>query len=249
MDANFAIIVFLFFTISVIYSSAGFGGGSSYLAVLSLFSLEFTSIRLIALICNITVVSNSVFLFWKNGLLNFYKVWPLVILSIPLAYLGGLILINQKIFYAILTISLLLAALSMFFSSTKQLSEINEIATAGIGGGIGFLSGIVGIGGGIFLSPLLHLSRWASPKTIAASTAFFILVNSIAGIIGQVSTNGCIVEGKHIFILILAVLIGSQIGSRITINLLDSKTVKRVSAILIFLVAVRLFLLQFSSIY
>ena len=109
-----------------------------------------------------------------------------------------------------------------------------------IGGGIGFLSGLVGIGGGIFLSPLLYLSRWNIPKVIAATTAAFILVNSIAGLIGQVHTNGFSVDFQVVILLLITVLIGGQIGSRLTVSWINPQIVRRITAFLILFVSLRI---------
>ncbi len=235
-----------FFCIAVIYGSAGFGGGSSYIAVLSLFSLSFIEIRMIALLCNITVVSGSVYLFWRNGLFTSKRILPLIILSIPFSYWGGRYNIEEQAFYILLGISLFIASSLMIYNPQSQsesnLQKLSKYSNAIIGGGIGFLSGLVGIGGGIFLSPLLHLSRWGKIKSIAATTALFILVNSIAGLTGQIITNGWSISIHYPIILMLSVFLGGQVGARLTIFRLRSIWVKRVTAILIMMVAIRLLL-------
>ncbi|MGK0364310.1 MAG: putative membrane protein YfcA [Saprospiraceae bacterium] len=229
----------VFFIIALFYSAAGFGGGSSYLAVLALFSFEFTTIRLLALMCNITVVSGSIYIFYQNGYLKLKKIFPLIILSIPFAYMGGRMKISQDFFFILLGFTLLTAAILMLLSKPTQTRKLPVYANAFIGSGIGFLSGIVGIGGGVFLSPLLYLSRWGAAKNIAACTALFILVNSIAGLTGQVMTNGFPVDFSYAAWLIGAVFLGGQIGARLTAFRLDPIVVKRITAILILLVAVR----------
>ena len=231
-----------FFFIAAIYSSAGFGGGSSYLAILSLSPMAFQDMRLTALICNVIVVCSSVFLFNKHKYIKWPKVIPLIILSIPLAYLGGKMFLEERLFFLLLGFSLLLAALAMIFDSKTHVVKIPKYGNAMIGGGIGFLSGMVGIGGGIFLSPLLHLSRWGKPKVIAATSAIFILVNSIAGIIGQAVANDFSFQMNELLILMLAVFLGGQIGARMTILKFDHIWVKRVTAIVVLIVAIRLLL-------
>lgn len=240
MPVELYILIPIFFFIALFYAAAGFGGGSSYLAILALFPFEFTSIRLIALMCNIVVVSGSVYIFYKNGYLKLKRIFPLIILSVPFAYLGGRMKISQDFFFVLLGFTLLTAAILMLLSQPIQTRKLPNYANAIIGSGIGFLSGIVGIGGGIFLSPLLYLSRWGTAKVIAACTAFFIFVNSIAGLIGQVMTNGFPVDFSFVACLLGAVFLGGQIGVRLTTFRLSSVVVRRITAVLILLVAVRI---------
>ena len=230
----------IFFLIALIYSAAGFGGGSSYLAVLTLFPLEFTEVRMVALLCNIVVVSGSVYVFYQNDFLRIRKILPLVLLSVPFAYFGGSLKINQSIFFIILGLTLFIAAILMLIKKQDKTVKFPPYINGIIGGGIGFLSGLVGIGGGIFLSPLLYLSRWNIPKVIAATTASFILVNSVAGLIGQVHTNGFSVDFQVVVLLLITVLIGGQIGSRLTASWINPQIVRRITAFLILFVSLRI---------
>ena len=230
----------IFFFIALFYAAAGFGGGSSYLAILALFSIEFTTIRLVALLCNITVVSSSVYIFYQNGYLKLKRILPLILLSIPFAYFGGRMKISQEFFFVLLGFTLLTSAILMLISKPSKTRKLPTYANAFIGSGIGFLSGIVGIGGGIFLSPLLYLSRWGTPKIIAACTALFIFVNSIAGLVGQILTNGFSIDFSFVGCLIVAVFIGGQIGVRLTAFRLNPILIKRITAILILIVAMRI---------
>lgn len=244
MDFELIQLIVMFTLIAVIYSSAGFGGGSSYLAILALIGDSFPSIRMIALLCNITVVTASVILMHKHKFLDIKKNIPLIMLSIPLAFLGGRFKMEESTFFIILGFSLLIASFLMFFfnykNQHKKRFNISNIGTGIIGGGIGFLSGVVGIGGGIFLSPILHLTRWAEVKKIAAATALFILVNSIAGLLGQITNHGFVVNPLHAISLMIAVFVGGQVGVHLSINILSPRIIKRITAILIFLVAIRL---------
>jgi len=233
-------LVPLFFLIALVYSSAGFGGGSSYLAILSFFSLGFVHLRMIALICNIVVVSNSVYLFSKHKFIKWPKVLPLILFSIPLAFLGGTIQLEARIFYLLLGNTLFLSSVFMLVDVSRKQKGLPRYSNGFIGGAIGFLSGLVGIGGGIFLSPFLHLSNWDKPKVIAATSAAFILANSIAGLTGQIYTNGFNLEWKIVAALLLAVFVGSQVGVRMTIFKFRPLIVKRITASVILLVAVRL---------
>ncbi|MEN8124068.1 MAG: sulfite exporter TauE/SafE family protein [Bacteroidota bacterium] len=237
-------IVLLFFVIAVLYSSVGFGGGSSYLAILALTGLAYIQIRAISLLCNIVVVTGGTFIFAKNGHYNWKKVLPLVFLSVPMAFVGGYLKISQVFFFVLLGITLIVAASLMWFSknlSNYQLKNKNSIVNdASIGGFIGFISGMVGIGGGVFLAPVLHLTNWDTPKKIAATSSFFILVNSVSGLIGQFQNPDFFIEPKITIILMVTVFIGGQIGSRLSANFISSFVLKRITAIIIAIVGIRI---------
>jgi len=165
MEIEFTILLVSFFFVALIYSSVGFGGGSSYLAILALLSVDFQLMRSTALLCNIIVVVGGVYIFYNEGKLDLKKSWPLVISSIPLAYIGGLWPIRQEVFFILLGITLVVVSILLWlqpernssFSNTKYDTTTFKII---IGGALGLLSGLVSIGGGIFLSPILHFIRW-----------------------------------------------------------------------------------------
>ena len=230
-------IIFFFVLISLIYASVGFGGGSSYLAVLALYELPFKEMRLIALICNIIVVTGGTVVFIRHKQVIWKKILPLIILSVPMAYLGARLKISAAVFFMLLGCSLIVAAVLLWIKPGTKTKAINKkegaLKHGAIGGGIGFLSGMVGIGGGIFLSPLLNLMRWDTPKRIAATASFFILVNSISGIAGQLSHSPSI-NGTRVLFLCLAVLIGGQIGSHIGTIKFNPLMVRRMTALLVF---------------
>lgn len=237
-------IILLFFVIAILYSSVGFGGGSSYLAVLALTGIAYTQIRSTALVCNIVVVFSNVLLFHKEKLLNWKKVTPLVLFSVPLAFLGGFLKINQTIFFILLGITLLIAAITMWLSKNIFLSskkpKTNSYKNAIYGGGIGFISGMVGIGGGIFLAPFLHLKKWDIPKKIAATSSVFILVNSIAGLLGQYINPNFAIDWNLTSILLVTVFLGGQIGSRMSNKFFSPIQLKKATAILIAFVSIRI---------
>lgn len=230
--------------VAILYSSVGFGGGSSYLAILSLTGIVFTQIRATALLCNIIVVSSNVFLFYHQKKLNWKKILPLVLFSIPLAFIGGYLKISQQIFFILLGFTLLFAAITMWVSKriiTSEEKTMNQkpLKNASYGGIIGFVSGIVGIGGGIFLAPLLHLTNWDTPKKIAATASFFILVNSISGLLGQYSNPDFEIDWNLTSILLITVFIGGQIGSRMSNNYFTPIQFKKATAVLIAFVSIR----------
>jgi uncharacterized membrane protein YfcA len=171
-------IIFFFLLISFVYASVGFGGGSSYLAVLTFYAFPFQEMKLTALICNIIVVTGGTAIFIRHKQVDWKKVIPLVIISVPMAFLGARLKLSEDTFFIILGCSLLVASILLWIK-TRQLqeagfapSENNYVKDASIGGGIGLLSGMVGIGGGIFLSPILNLMKWDTPKKIAATASF-----------------------------------------------------------------------------
>lgn len=238
-------LCFFFFAIAMIYSSVGFGGGSSYIALLSLYALPFKELRLLALICNVVVVSGSVLVYWKNGLIDFKKVLPIVLTSVPLAYIGAMLRISQTTFFVLLGCSLVVAALLLWVKKKQtEVSSKNDksVKNVAIGGAIGFLSGMVGIGGGIFLSPILNLSKWNTPKKIAATASFFILVNSIAGIAGQLTQLPNDMNYTRIIALVLSVFLGGQIGARFGAIKFNPLVVKRVTAVVVFAAGINILL-------
>ena len=237
-------IILLFFVVAILYSSVGFGGGSSYLAILALTGIVFTQIRATSLLCNIVVVSGNVFLFYQQKKISWKKILPLVLLSVPFAFVGGYLKINQQLFFILLGFTLLFAAITMWVSKKIIVQETNSTNISSkkniyFGGIIGFISGIVGIGGGIFLAPLLHLTNWDTPKKIAATTSFFILVNSIAGLLGQCSNPDFEIDWHLTSILLVTVFIGGQIGSRLSNNYFTPIHLKKATAILIAFVSIR----------
>jgi uncharacterized membrane protein YfcA len=230
-------IILFFCFIAFIYSSVGFGGGSSYLAILALYAFPFKEIRIIALICNIIVVAGGTALFIRHKNVLWSKVLPIAVAGTFAAYSGASIKISERFFFIILGISLIVAGILLCAEktgSTPLVTTKNNIARdAATGGIIGLLSGMVGIGGGIFLSPLLNLLRWDSPKRIAATACIFILVNSIAGIAGQLSFFSESLNINTLLLLGSAVLIGGQAGARLGINMFNQQLVKRVTGVLV----------------
>lgn len=236
---DFYILLVSFFFIALIYSSVGFGGGTSYLALMGVMAVSFEVMRPAALICNIVVVTGSVFIFYKEKLIDFKKIWPFIVASLPLAFLGGYYPIKEAAFFRILGVTLVLAAFSLWFfekfskqdgASGKSDSAILNLF---LGGSIGFLSGLVSIGGGIFLSPILHFLRWDHARRISALASIFILVNSVSGLVGQISQSASL-DWKFIFPLTAAVLVGGQVGSRLGAMKFNPLYIRRITAALIF---------------
>lgn len=239
----------LFFLIAIAYASVGFGGGSSYNALLILSGVDFRLVPAIALSCNILVVSGGVYHSLRAGYLTLGQLLPFILLSIPMAWIGGSLLISEQVFIGLLGFSLLIAAIQMIF---KQRSSVKPhhlgttrfwLTSAFTGGFIGLVSGITGVGGGIFLAPVIYLFRLVPPKTVAGITSGFILVNSIAGLGGQMMKAGeysPLTGWVEAWPLFLVVIIGGQIGTRLGVYKLPETWIKRLTAVLIMYVALRL---------
>ncbi|MFT5138968.1 MAG: putative membrane protein YfcA [Lysobacterales bacterium] len=245
------VLAFVFFTIALVYATVGFGGGSSYSALLVLAGKEFHLIPVISLSCNIIVVSGGAFHFHKAGLFSSRKLLPFLVLSIPMAWFGGQLQVNESTFVGLLGMILLLAGGQMIWTSLGEQSLLRSRAMnlwiLGLPAGavIGLISGIVGIGGGIFLAPLLHLGTSLEARKIAAMASGFILLNSISGLAGQLMKQGEVsVYGQWVdsWPLFLAVFLGGQLGSRLGINVLPEHWIKRLTGLLIAYVAIRLLL-------
>ena len=237
-------LAILFFVIALLYASVGFGGGSSYIAILLLAGLAIEEVRLIALICNIIVVLGACINYYRADLILWKKILPIVILSVPFAFVGGMIQLDGGIYKLLAGITLVIAALLMIKPVEVNHASIKELSTlqrSTIGSSIGFISGLIGIGGGIFLSPLLNILRWQTTKVISVTASVFILFNSIAGIAGQL-TNNININIQQIITLGLAVLIGGQIGNYLNIKLLSPRVIKLLTAILVGVVGIRFIL-------
>ncbi len=237
----------LFLIVALLYSMVGFGGGSSYIAILLAFGMAVDELRILALLCNIAVVLVASVRYYKADLILWRKVLPIVIFSIPAAYLGAKIQVEDQLYNVITGLILLAASLLMVVRKTKlkrkQRQSENAMLLAMAGIGIGFLSGFVGIGGGIFLSPLLFLMNWGKAKEISAMCSVFILVNSLSGITGHIE-NYYLLDTKLTISLIFSVIIGGLIGNRLNIKQLKPQYIRIFSAILIGYVGIRLLILQ-----
>ncbi len=236
----------IFFLIALLYSMVGFGGGSSYIAILSITGINYLLIPQVALVCNIIVVAGGAYNFTKKGLISWSFLTPLIVASIPAAYIGGAIPIDQQTYQGLLGALLFLAGILMITAKKDTLIENNKPVKKYklfiLGSLIGLVSGMAGIGGGIFLSPLLNLLRWQKPKDIAASSSLFILVNSIFGLIGQIGKNNFSLNSydNKLFLLFIAVFLGGQIGPRFCTSVLSQQKVKILTAYLILIVSSRL---------
>ncbi|NOX82409.1 MAG: sulfite exporter TauE/SafE family protein [Alphaproteobacteria bacterium] len=242
------VLVLLFFITAVLYASVGFGGGSTYNALLVLHGADYRILPSIALICNIIVGAGGAFRFSRAGHLDWRALAPWIVASVPAAWIGGRIPISETFFIAALGLTLLAAGVRLAFERTPaapggEFHPPPATLAIAIGAALGFISGLVGIGGGIFLAPVLYFLRWGSPQKIAAACSLFILANSLSGLAGQAMKLGDVGGVSMLaeyWMVFPAVLIGGQIGSRLGASKLSPATVKRLTAALILYVAIRL---------
>ncbi|MDP5103433.1 MAG: sulfite exporter TauE/SafE family protein [Erythrobacter sp.] len=241
-----ALLAFAFLVTALLYASVGFGGGSTYSALLALSGLDYRLLPLISLSCNIVVVAGSSLRFARAGLTPWRKALVIVALGAPASFLGGLTPIKEVAFLTLLGASLVLTSLTMLLpvrendsGAPTRFAKWMPLAA----GPLGYFAGLVGIGGGIFLAPLLHLARWEAPRGIAATASLFILVNSLFGLGGQMLKNGPGLFGQALgaaLPLLLAVVIGGQIGSLFATRLLPPAWIRWLTAALVLVVGVRL---------
>ena len=241
-----SILSILFFVTAILYSSVGFGGGSTYLALLLIWGIPYQIFPIIALSCNIIVVSGNSFNYIRAGNLNLKLLLPYLIGSIPLAFIGGSLPVEKEFFEILLLIVLSVAGLLLLFKfksyddKEENYRKIPIIISIFIGGILGFVSGVVGIGGGIFLSPILFLIRAAKPNHIITTASLFILINSLSGIIGQLTKSSVLSEFQNYWFLLLAVLIGGQIGNFLNLKIFPTRILALVTAGLVLFVAIRM---------
>ncbi len=236
-------VPFLFFLIATFYSSVGFGGGSSYLAVLSLLITDFYEIRTLALLLNLVVVSLGTIMFIRSKVFSWREFWPFIVFSIPAAFFGAQLRLSENVFFLILGGSLFLAGVFMMLQLWDQRTRmvpLNVPKSAALGSSVGLLSGLAGIGGGIFLSPTLNLMRWKTPKKVAALASFFIMLNSIAGLTGLIVADSFRFDTNWSPQLMVAVFAGGLLGSYLTNSKFDLRLIRVLTAILVIYVGSKL---------
>tara|TARA_Y100001958_G_C21213071_1_gene538646 strand:+ start:464 stop:1210 length:747 start_codon:yes stop_codon:yes gene_type:complete len=239
------ILSIFFFITAILYSSVGFGGGSTYLALLLIWDIPYYIIPVIALICNIIVVSSNSFNYVRAGNYNLKLLTPFLIGSIPLSFIGGTLIIKKEIFEILLFIVLLIAGLLLLINNKSYKNEIiiikkiNVFFSFFIGSILGLISGIVGIGGGIFLSPMLYLLKLEKPKVIATTASLFILINSISGILGQFTKELIINEILSYWLFFICVFVGGLIGNYLNIKIFSNRILAIITSLLVIFVAIR----------
>ncbi len=235
----------LIFLVAALYASVGHGGASGYLAVLAFFSVPPQQMAGTALVLNVLVSGLASYAFFRAGHFSFRLFWPFAVTSIPLAFAGGLIHISNHVYYLLLALALLAAAfrLSMAVAGPSDPSGTSPLKLSvalPTGAGVGLVSGIVGIGGGIFLSPILMLCKWATAKQTAAVAAVFILVNSLAGLAARTSRGD--LDLVPAVVPLIAAFAGGLLGSYWGAHRFSSLALRRVLALVLALAAVKLVL-------
>ncbi len=240
------ILSILFFVTAILYASVGFGGGSTYLALLLLWGVPYFIFPVVALTCNIIVVSGNCFNYIRAGNLNLKLLIPYLIGSIPLAFIGGSLPIEKEFFEILLFVVLTIAGVLLLFkfnsydNKIEIFRKIPILVSILIGGILGFVSGVAGVGGGIFLSPILFLLKAGKPKHIVTTASLFILINSLSGIFGQLTKSTVLNEIQNYWFLFLAVLIGGQIGNFLNLKIFPTRILALVTAALVLFVAIRM---------
>jgi len=240
------ILPILFFITAILYSSVGFGGGSTYLALLLIWNIPYYIFPIIALICNIIVVSGNSFNYIRAGNYNIRLLIPFLTGSIPLSFIGGSLFIDKEVFESLLFVVLSVAGILLLINNKSYenknliIRKLNDIISFFIGSILGLISGVIGIGGGIFLSPILFLLKAEKPKVIATTASLFILVNSISGMLGQLTKEMVINEIFNYWLLFIVVLIGGFVGNYINLKILPNRILVIITSLLVIFVAIRM---------
>ncbi|MEL7190270.1 MAG: sulfite exporter TauE/SafE family protein [Pseudomonadota bacterium] len=240
-----ALLAAAFALTALLYASVGFGGGSTYAALLAISGLDYRLLPMVVLVCNIVVVAGSTVRFARAGVTPWRGALLLTALAAPAAFVGGLIPVDEALFMTLLGASLILTGATLLIPVSEaqadaptRLAKIMPLVAAPMG----FVAGLVGIGGGIFLAPLLHLTRWRDARAIAGTASLFILINSLFGLAGQL-----LKQGPGAFVgaigyslpLLVAVVIGGQVGSFMAAKVLPKRWVRWLTAVLVLVVGAR----------
>ena len=240
------ILSILFFITAILYSRVGFGGGSTYLALLLVWDIPYYIFPIIALLCNIIVVSGNSFNYIRSGNHNFKLLIPFLIGSVPLAFVGGTLKIEKDIFEILLFFVLLIAGILLLINNKSYennnliTKKINITISLFIGSVLGLISGIVGIGGGIFLSPILFLLKAEKPKIIVTTASLFILINSISGIFGQLTKDNILIELTNYLPLFICVFVGGLLGNYLNLKIFTSRMLAITTSLLVIFVSIRM---------
>jgi uncharacterized membrane protein YfcA len=246
VSSDFAGLAALIFVAALLYSMVGHGGASGYLAAMALYGMAPAEMKPTALVLNIIVSAIGTIQFARAGRFVWRTFWPFALTSVPLAFIGGAIVLPDPTYRRIVGVALLLAAVRLFIFAARSGEDSRRrppiAAALPLGGAIGLLSGMTGVGGGIFLSPLLLLTKWADARTTAGVSAAFILVNSIAGLLGHSKNVQHLPAGLMTFGI--AAALGGVIGSTLGSRRLAPPAVRRMLAVVLVVAAVKLVLVK-----
>lgn len=241
MSEHILLLSLFIFLVAGLYASVGHGGASGYLALMTLLNMPIATIKPVALMLNIAVSLIAFIQFYRSGFFNKKLFIPLAIASVPAAYAGGLLSIDAHVYKQLLGGLLFISAIRLAMPLKKEaivIQHFNIVLVVMIGASIGFLSGMIGIGGGIILSPLLILVRYSDIKTTSGISALFIFVNSIAGLLGQMHQG--IVFSSSMSVMIAVAIAGGLIGSYIGAKQLNVSLLKKVLAVVLFIASLKL---------
>ena len=240
MDYSAIFVILAIAVVAVAYSTVGHGGASGYLAVMALLGVAPEVTRPTALVLNLFVASIGTYQFWRAGYFSWRVFWPFAIASVPAAFVGGMISLPTSTYKIVLGIVLALAAIRLAwkFSPNGEIKAPPVWAALLIGAAIGVVSGLVGIGGGVLLTPILLFANWSETKTAAGVSALFILVNSVSGLIGNYAQVSILPVAALPWIAVA--VIGGLIGSRIGARRLSSLALRRVLAVVLLFAAFKL---------
>ena len=239
---NTPLLLVILAIVAFLYASVGHGGASGYLAIMSLFAFPITFMKPTALVLNILVSGISFYFYYREKKFEWKLFYPFAITSIPFSFLGGFLKVETHLYKIILGTVLLFAVVrlvGLFGKGNKELQPINIPIALFIGALIGFLSGLIGIGGGIILSPVLLLLGWATMKQTAAVSALFIFVNSIAGLFGFVINGGTIPIASTP--LIAVVVFGGILGAFYGSKKMNTLTLRNVLALVLLIAIFKLY--------
>ncbi|MDX5325515.1 MAG: sulfite exporter TauE/SafE family protein [Bacteroidota bacterium] len=230
--------------VAFLYAAVGHGGASGYLALMALFSFTPEVMRPTALLLNLFVAGIAFYQYFKRGYFNQRLFWPFAIASIPMAYLGGFLELDASLYKKILGVFLVFAVIRMLDLFGRESERIRPIQTwHGLltGAVIGFFSGLIGIGGGIILTPVILLFHWGKMKEAACVSALFIWVNSTAGLIGQLHSGVTYSSGS--ILMVALALLGGSLGAYLGSQYLSGMVLKRILAVVLLMASIKLILI------
>jgi uncharacterized membrane protein YfcA len=236
-----SLLAIVFFVTAVLYSSVGNAGASGYLAVMTLTDLAPEAMKSTALLLNILVALIATVRFYRAGHFSWALVWPFTVASVPCAFLGGALVLPSGLYQGLVGIVLLFAAYRLFwYADQPQVhpTGVPRLVALLLGAGLGFVSGLTGIGGGIFLSPLLLVMGWAEPRQSASVSAAFILVNSIAGLFGETMSAHALPSAAPLWAG--AVVVGGFLGSELGARQLAEVALRRLLAVVLAIAGLKL---------
>ena len=248
MIDNVLLIIPLIFLAALLFSSVGHGGASAYLATFALVGMAPESMRPAALCLNVLVASIALYKFYKAGAFDWQLFWPIAIASIPAAFLGGQISLPSNTYKLVVGLCLLYAAWTIYIGANKadevKLNTVKKPVLIILGAALGFLSGLTGVGGGIFLSPILLYFGWAKTKVVSGVSAAFILVNSISGLLGMLSKSLTLPAGLAYWAI--AAVIGGLIGAEYGSRKLTNPTIRKLLALVLVLAGSKMISVSFA---